>query len=70
MFLRRSLSDLAQEGRAEMTEVMEVLAQVLVAARALLFILDTLDNHVPKLKRVTDILGTLLGGRKERFGGE
>jgi hypothetical protein len=53
-----------------MTELMEVLAQALVAARALLFILDTLDNYMPKLKRVTDILGTLLGGRKERFGGE
>ena len=51
-------------------DIAEVIAQVLVAARAVLFALDLVDNYVPQLKRVTDVLGTVLGGRKERFGGE
>jgi hypothetical protein len=53
-----------------MQDVAEIVAQGVIAARALLLMLDLLDNYVPQLKRVSDVLGTLLGGRKERFGGE
>jgi hypothetical protein len=49
-------------------DIGEIAAQLMVAARALLFALDLLDEHVPRLKPVSNFLGTLLGGRKQRFG--
>lgn len=51
-------------------EIVQVLGEFLVIGRSLLFILDKVDRYVPAIKRVTDLLGTALGGRKERFGGE
>lgn len=40
--------------------------EIIAGLRALLLILDLLDNRLPKLRPVTNILGTLLGGSKGR----
>lgn len=53
-----------------MNDALEIFGQLVIAARALLFVLDKLDDRLPRLKVVTDVLGWLMGGSKERFGGE
>jgi hypothetical protein len=35
-------------------------------ARTVLLVLDALDDRFPKLRRITDPLGTLTGGSKQR----
>lgn len=40
--------------------------EILAALRVLLLALDLLDNRFPKVKPVTALLGTLLGGSKGR----
>lgn len=44
----------------------KAVALSLLGARAVLFVFDSLDETFPRLRKVTKVLGTLLGGRKAR----
>lgn len=49
---------------------MEWLGIATAVARGVLAVCDALDEKFPKLRSVTDALGTLLGGRKARYADE
>lgn len=54
----------------DLEHAMEWLGIATAVARGLLAVCDALDDKFPKLRAVTDALGTLLGGRKARYADE